>query len=46
MAEPSHEDRHPLDEAKSWLQANNATVTSVLILVIGTMLIGKGVGGL
>jgi hypothetical protein len=29
-----------------WLQDNNATVMSVLILVIGVVLIGKGIGGL
>jgi hypothetical protein len=38
--------RRPLDEAKAWLQANNATVMSVLFLVIGAVLIGKGLGGL
>ena len=38
--------RKPLDEAKAWLQTNNATVMAVLILVIGTMLIGKGLGSL
>ena len=38
--------RNPLDEAKAWLQTNNATVMAVLILVIGTMLIGKGLGSL
>lgn len=38
--------RGPLDELKVWLQANNAAVMSVLILVIGTVLVGKGLGGL
>lgn len=38
--------RAPLDEAKTWLQANNATVMAVLVLVIGVVLIGKGGGGL
>ena len=38
--------RHPLDELKVWLQANNATVMSVLLLVIGVVLLGKGIGGL
>lgn len=38
--------RAPLDRAKTWLQENNATVMSVLILVIGVTLIGKGIGGL
>ena len=38
--------RGPLDRRKAWLQENNATVMAVLILVIGVVLIGKGVGGL
>ena len=38
--------RHPLDELKAWLQANNTAVMSVLVLVIGTVLVGKGIGGL
>jgi threonine/homoserine/homoserine lactone efflux protein len=38
--------RRPLDELKEWLQAHNAAVMSVLLLVIGTVLIGKGIGGL
>ncbi|MDG3009472.1 GAP family protein [Rhodococcus sp. D2-41] len=38
--------RGPLDELKQWLQANNAAVMSVLLLVIGVVLIGKGIGGL
>ncbi len=29
-----------------WLQHNNATVMCVLLLVIGVVLVGKGVGGL
>ncbi len=37
--------RRPLDEAKAWLQDNNAAVMAVLFLVIGTVLIGKGIGG-
>ena len=37
--------REPLDRLKSWLQANNATVMAVLILVIGVVLIGKGIRG-
>ena len=36
----------PLDELKIWLEVNNATVMSVLLLVIGVVLIGKGIGGL
>jgi threonine/homoserine/homoserine lactone efflux protein len=38
--------RGPLDELKQWLQAHNAAVMSVLLLVIGTLLVGKGIGGL
>lgn len=37
--------RAPLDEAKSWLEANNATVMAVLLLLIGAVVIGKGIGG-
>ena len=36
--------RDPLDKLKGWLQANNATVMAVLVLVIGATLIGKGIG--
>ena len=38
--------RGPLDSLKKWLQDNNATVMATLILVIGAVLVGKGVGGL
>jgi Sap, sulfolipid-1-addressing protein len=38
--------RGPLDSLKRWLQDNNATVIAVLILVIGAVLLGKGVSGL
>jgi hypothetical protein len=31
---------------KAWLAANNATVMTVLLLVFGVVLIGKGIGGL
>ena len=31
---------------KAWLQANNATVMAVLLLVIGVGLIGQGIGSL
>jgi threonine/homoserine/homoserine lactone efflux protein len=34
-----------LESLNNWLQANNATVMSVLLLVIGVDLIGKGIGG-
>ncbi len=38
--------RGPLDAMKVWLQDNNTTVMSVLILVIGVVVIGKGISGL
>ena len=38
--------RGPLDSLKRWLQDNNATVMATLILVIGAVLLGKGVSGL
>ncbi|MFC6044316.1 GAP family protein [Nocardioides hankookensis] len=38
--------RHPLDELRTWLQANNVAVMSVLVLVIGVVLLGQGIGGL
>lgn len=38
--------RGPLDELKAWLEANNATVMAVLLLVIGFVVFGKGLGGL
>jgi hypothetical protein len=28
-----------------WLQANNSTVMAVLLLVIGVVLVGKGISG-
>lgn len=36
----------PLDELKTWLTHNNAVVMSVLMLVLGVVILGKGVGGL
>lgn len=36
----------PLDDLRRWLTANNATVMSVLLLVIGVTILGKGIGGL
>jgi hypothetical protein len=36
----------PLDELRDWLTANNATVMSVLLVVIGAVIFGKGLGGL
>lgn len=38
--------RNPLNSLRTWLQANNAAVMATLILVIGAVLIGKGVSGL
>ncbi|MFJ6095217.1 GAP family protein [Williamsia muralis] len=38
--------RGPLAGLKQWLEDNNTTVMSVLILVIGVVLVGKGLGGL
>jgi hypothetical protein len=29
---------------KGWLNANNATVVAMLLLVIGVVLVGKGLG--
>lgn len=34
-----------LESLNVWLQANNATVMAILLLVIGVVLIGKGVSG-
>ena len=34
-----------LDSLNNWLKTNNATVMAVLVLVIGFVLIGKGIGG-
>lgn len=36
----------PLDAMHRWLVQNNATVMVVLLLVIGVVLLGKGIGGL
>jgi hypothetical protein len=36
----------PLESLRKWLQDNNATVMATMILVIGAVLVGKGVGGL
>ena len=36
----------PLESLRKWLQDNNATVMATMILVIGVVLVGKGVGGL
>jgi len=36
----------PLASMRDWLQANNATVMALVILVIGALLIAKGISGL
>jgi len=36
----------PLESLRDWLTQNNATVMAVLLLVIGVVLLGKGIGGL
>jgi threonine/homoserine/homoserine lactone efflux protein len=36
----------PLDSLRRWLVHNNATVMAVLLLVIGVVLVGKGIAGL
>jgi Sap, sulfolipid-1-addressing protein len=35
----------PLNSLRAWLTQNNATVMTVLLLVIGVVLIGKGIAG-
>ena len=40
----SHAMRAPLEGMRGWLVHNNSTVMSVLLLVIGVVLIGKGIG--
>jgi hypothetical protein len=35
-----------LENWKAWLTANNATVLAVLFLVLGALLVGKGIGAL
>lgn len=35
-----------LDELKTWMAANNAAIMAVLLLVLGTKLIGDAIGGL
>ncbi|MDO3650412.1 GAP family protein [Nocardia mangyaensis] len=35
-----------LDSARKWLQANNHAVMAIVLLVMGAVVIGKGVGGL
>lgn len=38
--------RATLDGWKAWLEANNAVVMTVLLLVMGVAVVGKGLGGL
>ena len=38
--------RAPLDRLKGWLETNNAAVMGMLILVLGAVLLGKGISGL
>lgn len=38
--------RDPLDRLRTWLEHNNATVMFVVLLVIGVVLLGRGMGGL
>jgi threonine/homoserine/homoserine lactone efflux protein len=38
--------RRPLDELRHWLEVHNNAVMTVLLLVIGLTVIGKGIGGL
>ncbi len=38
--------QHLLDSMKAWLTTNNATVMAVLLLVMGVVLLGKGISGL
>ena len=38
--------KHTMDGWKAWLGANNATVMTVLLIVIGAKLLGQGLGGL
>lgn len=35
----------PLGSLRRWLEVNNAAVMTVLLLVLGTSLLGKGIGG-
>ena len=38
--------REPLDDLKDWLGQNNAVIMAVLLIVIGSKLIGDGISGL
>ena len=37
--------QEPLDELRQWLPLHNSAVMSVLLLVIGVVIIGKGLAG-
>ena len=37
--------RQPLDELRVWLTAHNSAVMTVLLLVLGVAIIGKGIAG-
>lgn len=36
--------RGPLDSLRGWLAKENAVIMAVLLLVIGVVMIGKGIG--
>ncbi len=36
----------PLDATKTWLQANNHMVMAIVLLIMGAVVLGKGLGGL
>ncbi|WP_024800594.1 GAP family protein [Nocardia sp. BMG51109] len=38
--------RGTLGRARNWLQANNHAVLAIVLLVMGTVVLGKGIGGL
>ncbi|MEV0759047.1 GAP family protein [Nocardia sp. NPDC050435] len=38
--------RPALDSARVWLQANNHAVMAIVLLLMGAVLVGKGIGGL
>lgn len=38
--------RGMLDDARAWLQANNHLVMAIVLLVMGAVVLGKGIGGL
>jgi hypothetical protein len=40
----AHALRDPLDGLREWLQQENAVIMTVLLLVIGVSMIGKGIG--